>query len=85
MAHFRGWVKGMRGLVSRLGAKTSGIVAQISGWNCGVNVRGYHRAQDNKDVFIVTRTDGSNGGGTFKPVAEIVEGERTKITLEDNI
>lgn len=36
MAHFRGTLKGSRGIVSRLGHKVHGITANLNGWNHGV-------------------------------------------------
>ena len=63
MARFRGTVIGNRGEASRLGAKTSGITADINGWDLGVSVEGRYDARGDCDVFSVYLTKGSNNPG----------------------
>lgn len=38
MAHFRGWVKGARGLASRLGSRHSGLNTDAASWQGAVHV-----------------------------------------------
>lgn len=59
MAHFRATIKGQKGEASRLGSKSSGIVAEINGWDRGIRV--YAEFKDGKDHFVVVSTGGSNG------------------------
>ena len=59
MAQFRAIIQGQRGQASRLGSKTSGIYAQVNGWNLGVEVTGYHDKDTGKDIFRVYKTEGS--------------------------
>lgn len=59
MAHFRGSLRGMRGMITRLGGAEGGIHTTANGLNLGVRVQGYHR--DGKDVFDIYKTAGTNG------------------------
>lgn len=76
MARFRGLLQGTRGEVSRLGHKSSGLRVEADGWNSGVEVRAYVDADD-RDVFEVYRTGGSNGGLAPRLVAVIINGRDT--------
>ena len=58
MARFRGTIKGSKGVLSRLGTASSGIEANINGWNIGVTVEGIVN-KANKDVFLIHATTGS--------------------------
>jgi hypothetical protein len=58
MAHYRGVLQGSRGSTSRLGTKSSGLYAILSGWDVGVQVTIQH--EDGKDVIYVRKTGGSN-------------------------
>ena len=61
MSHFYGRLQGQaRNEVTRLGSKSSGISAHLSGWNVGVRIAGYVDETDMEDVFIVSFTKGSN-------------------------
>jgi hypothetical protein len=60
MAQFRATIEGQRGQASRLGSKTSGMVAKVNGWDSGVMVYAEH--VDGKDRFEVMATKGSNSG-----------------------
>lgn len=60
MARFRAVIKGNRGAASRLGTKSSGIRADVNGWNVGVCVIASVDSRGN-DVIRVYRTGGSNG------------------------
>ena len=64
MAQYRATVRGSRSSASRLGGKTSGIDANVNGWNLGVGVSGNYN--EDHDVFVVCITGGSNGGGIEK-------------------
>jgi hypothetical protein len=59
MAHFRAEIQGMRGEASRLGSPDSGISGNIHGWDSGISVEGFYDKEKDKDVFVVTLTEGS--------------------------
>lgn len=60
MAQYRAIIKGSRGEASRLGHKSSGIRAEVNGWNLGILVNA--RFEEEKgDVFEIYVTGGSNG------------------------
>jgi hypothetical protein len=61
MSHFYGRLQGQaRNEVTRLGSKSSGISAHLSGWNVGVHIAGYLDKSSGEDVFLVSFTKGSN-------------------------
>ena len=59
MAQYRASIKGSRGMASRLGHKSSGIRAEVNGWNLGILVNGRFDTEKG-DVFDVYLTGGSN-------------------------
>lgn len=60
MARFKGWIKGQKGEVSRLGSSRSGLRADINGWNLGIEI--FASVDDRgEDVFTIFKTGGSNG------------------------
>lgn len=61
MAQFRATIQGGRGEAARLGHKTTGIEANVNGWDSGVKVSGYHT--DDADKFDIYMTTGSSGDG----------------------
>lgn len=81
MARFRATIKGQRGSASRLGSATSGIVANVNGWNLGIQVvamddraatmEGGKPGKDS-DRFEVRATGGSNGSWSV-PLFTIVQ------------
>lgn len=73
MAHFRGTVRGNRGLASRLGTKKSGLYVSVNGWNIGVAVSMAHI--NGKDSVSIVLTGGSNSCGRVKELGRFVEGE----------
>lgn len=73
MAQFRATIKGQRGEASRLGSKSSGLRAEVNGWNVGVVVIAQHDYETGKDKLVVYRTGGSNGGWNREKIAEVVE------------
>lgn len=75
MAQFRAVIYGQRGQASRLGGKSSGITAQVNGWNLGVTVEAVFDKATGQDVFNVYRTGGSNGGAGAVKIAEVKAGE----------
>jgi hypothetical protein len=78
MAQFRAVVKGQRGEASRLGSKSSGIRADVDGWNSGVTVHaGVH--SDGQDVFRIYATGGSNAAqrDEFIGTVTILDGKVT--------
>ena len=68
MAQFRATIKGRRGQASRLGSKSSGIVARIDGWNKGIEVQALY--ENGQDVFVIYETGGSNRG-TIREVVKV--------------
>lgn len=74
MAQFRAVIRGQRGEASRLGSKSSGIVAHVDGWNAGVTVHAEVDMQG-RDVFTVYRTAGSNGYRTRRVLATFADNE----------
>ena len=53
MAHFRGYIQGMRGSASRLGSKDSGLTANIASWEGAVHVNLWHDEEDDIDMASV--------------------------------
>ena len=74
MARFMATIQGQRGEASRLGSPNSGIRASINGWDSGVNVDGHANRADGADYdrFIITVTNGSNGGGSDCHIGEVI-------------
>ena len=68
MARFKGYLKGQRGEVTRLGSANSGMSVCINGWDTGIEVRA--AVIDGEDVFYIYKTGGSNHGGVTK-IAEV--------------
>ena len=73
MAQYRATIQGMRGEVSRLGTKSSGIHANVDAWDIGVYVSIRYDIALGTDVCTVYLTGGSNGGnhthiGTYKVI-----------------
>ena len=72
MAQYRACMQGMRGEVSRLGSKASGIHTSTDAWDIGIHTRLVH--EHGEDVVYVTLTGGSNGMhstqhiGTYKRI-----------------
>ena len=69
MARFIGRLKGARGPVSRIGHGTSGLIATVDGWDCGVRI--VARAEGKTDIIEVFATGGSNGTRPDKRIAQI--------------
>ena len=61
MGHFRGTIKGNKGVVSRFGNKKSGLTAHINGRDIGVDVELSH--ENGRDIVRVWLTGGSNATG----------------------
>lgn len=77
MAQFRAVIQGNRGKASRLGTKSTGMYANVNGWNLGIQVDASHI--DGKDVFTVYKTGGSNAGYSREKIATIT---KDKITAD---
>jgi|HubBroStandDraft_6_1064221.scaffolds.fasta_scaffold969713_1 hypothetical protein len=58
MAQFRAVIKGSRREASKLGHKSSGIRAEVNGWNLGILIYGWSDPEKG-DVFEVYLTGGS--------------------------
>lgn len=63
----------MRGQVTRLGGKDSGIVAFAQGWRSGVKVFGHATVSD-EDEFTISATSGSDQRGVSVQIATISNG-----------
>lgn len=61
MAQYRATIQGNRSEASRLGHKTSGMVARVNGWHSGVKVIARYDKESDSDIFEVYKTSGSNG------------------------
>jgi hypothetical protein len=61
MAQYYGTIQGNKGEASRLGHKTSGLIATASGWHLGAKVYLYWNEESQCDVIRICVTDGSNG------------------------
>jgi len=72
MARFRATIEGSRGMASRLGTESSGMVATINGWNVGVYVNIFVN-EDGKDEIRVYKTGGSNARGPQDRIAVVTE------------
>lgn len=59
MAQFRGTLQGNRGMASRLGHKSTGLIATVDGWHGGVSVVAQHNDAMG-DYFEVYATGGSS-------------------------
>jgi hypothetical protein len=79
MAQFYGTLQGARGPASRLGHKSSGLTADVNGWNVGARVEISH--ENGHDVVRVYRTSGSNARHTSKQIAEFSDAPLSGVTL----
>lgn len=68
MAQFYGSIQGNRGEATRLGSRSSGMVATVNGWDVGARV--VIRHIDGEDVIYVYRTGGSNNAVAHEMIAE---------------
>lgn len=62
MAHFRGYIQGMRGSASRLGSKGSGLTVNAASWEGAVHVNLWHDEEDDVDMASV-KLDEHHGRG----------------------
>ena len=61
MAHFYSRIKGSRGPATRCGTKSSGITANVTGWDIGGTCKTYFNSHLGTDVVEFYLTNGSNG------------------------
>ena len=80
MAQFMATIAGNRGPASRLGSKKSGLDVTANGWGCGIRVRAHH--VDNKDVFDISVTGGSNGGRSDKLLATLDDEGKLEVFIK---
>ncbi len=73
MAQFYAVIQGNRGAASRMGSKGSGIEGHIRGWHIGARVYVHYDKEKDKDVVSIYKTNGSNGGGSDRLIAEYSE------------
>jgi hypothetical protein len=79
MAHFIGLVNGRATTQgSRLGTKKSGINTTVSGWDFGVNVRGFYDEKLNEDIFEIYINGGSNRNYNCKKIGTFRKSALTK-------
>jgi len=79
MAHFIGYVAGGRGTASRVGHKTTGLTANINGWNSGVRVEAKFDKELCVDRFEIYATTGSGYGDAEGLIGYVVDGVFTKV------
>ena len=60
MAQYIGYLQGNRSQISRLGSKSSGIVAKAQGWKIGAEIIIRHNEKTGKDEVRIIKTGGSN-------------------------
>ena len=79
MARFYGQLHGQaKTATSRIGSRSSGLTANIRGWNIGVRVD--CRAVDEADVIQVYVTTGSSGHGPDQHIATITQyGDKPRV------
>lgn len=73
MAQFRGYLRGSRGKVTRLGGKDSGVCIIANGWNAGVSVFAWHDEKTDRDEFRVYATGGSNVRVDRRHIATVID------------
>ncbi len=78
MAQFMAEIQGNKGSVSRLGSKSSGIRAEINGWEVGVSVNAFYNDDLDRDEIEVTVTGGSNHYNDSKTIFTVSEGGEIK-------
>lgn len=71
MAHFKGTVRGSRGVASRLGSDS--LQTTCNGWNSGVTVKATRDEKTFKNTFRVWRNGGSHGRTGSELLAEFTE------------
>ena len=76
MTHFYGELTSGRGTTARGGNKTTGLIAEVRGWNVGATVVLAH--ENGVDVVRVYRT-----GGTNNPAASMVAEFAEKKTVQE--
>lgn len=77
MSHFYGTTQGHRGITTRTGTKSSGLISTANGWNIGGEVQVNYSTKLQTDVVSLYVTAGSCGN-TTKCVASfaIIDGKR---------
>lgn len=68
MARFFSLIQGQRGPATRLGSKSSGILAEARGWQVGATIEGRADEQD-QDEFCIYATGGSHNPWSRELVA----------------
>ena len=81
MAHFYGTTQGNRGMTSRIGQKSSGIISTASGWDIGGIVEVSYSEHIKTDVVKLYHTNGSNGK-TRKLVAAFAKIDSNLVNLD---
>lgn len=70
MAHFYGTLQGSRGMATRLGGKSGGLVTRAAGWGGAIQVHVYHDETTGEDMYRVELTPWENSGGRTQVLAE---------------
>ena len=63
MSHFYGIMTGSGKPKTCRGHKTEGLKANIEGWNSGIQIKAVYDEKEDRDIFTVYQTSGSNGSG----------------------
>ena len=69
MSHFYGTLEGNRGMATRCGTKSSGMVTYTAGWHGAIRTIIDHR-EDGSDVFMVELIPWQSSGGKTRLLAE---------------
>lgn len=80
MTQYMGTVNGNRGVASRLGTKSSGLLTKCNGWNLGATCRIVHNETMQRDEISVFITTGTNGRGVSKFLGTFSVNSEGKIT-----
>jgi len=74
MAHFYGDVRGKaKTRATRVGSKTSGMNSHIRSWNKGIEIICDYNERDNKNIFEVYLTGGSNNSSNKRLISKFEE------------
>lgn len=79
MANFRGYVKGTKGSVTRLGHKQMRV--SLDSWDHGIEVNAQRDEKSKLNTWFIYVTGGSNGGESTKIVLRVNELENGKLEI----
>ena len=71
MSHFYGIMAGSGKPKTCRGHKTEGLKAKVNGWNSGIKIEAVYDEKEDKDIFTVYQTSGSNGSGLMVELGKL--------------